>query len=103
MDIFTVKADGSELRNHTRAEDIDLLPLWSPQGDRAAFHTVGRGLMEIEYPQWTVRELVPASPDTSMEVLSWSPDGRYLAFNVGGGTGFCEGAQPETTEVDVLG
>jgi hypothetical protein len=102
MDIFTVKADGSELRRHTRAEDIDLMPLWSPAGDRAVFYTVGRGLMEIAMPQGTVQELVPSSPMTSMGPVGWSPSGRYLAFSVGPGTGYCEGTEPETTEVEVL-
>ncbi len=102
MDVFTVNADGSRLRNYTRAEDVDLTPQWSPAGDRVAFVSVSRGLMEIAMPQGTERQLVAPSPDTSLGLLGWSPDGRYLSFAVGYGTGYCEGAQPETTEVEVL-
>ena len=103
-DIFSVNADGSGLQNHTQSEAFDVQPRWTPDGSGAVFVSYGGGegvVSLVEIPRGEVRELVVTGPGT-IELFAWSPDGKYIVLSVGGGTGFCEATEPQTTEVDIL-
>lgn len=103
-DIFSVEADGTDLRRYTDSGAFDTQPRWAPDGSAAVFVSYGdRGAVVtfLEMRQGEIRELV-AVPASTIELFAWSPDGKYIVFSVDAGTGFCEGAEPQTTEVEVL-
>ena len=107
IDIFTVEADGSNLRNYTRSKDADMFPHWSPDGTRVTFISYSSGgavLALATIPQGEVIDLIPAAPRGTLEPLEagWSPDSRYIVFTPDSGFGWCEGEEPQTTEVEIL-
>jgi Tol biopolymer transport system component len=78
VEIFSVAADGSGLRQLTRNSVQDWMPSWSPSRRRIAF--VRRGAIWVMAADGTrVRRLFPGSEP------SWSPDGTQLAFDGPGG------------------
>jgi TolB protein len=87
-DIYTIRADGSGLRQVTSGPDEDVSPDWSPDRSRIAFErrvAVGedfRGDTVYRHDLYVVnadgselRKLVTAGSGAS-----WSPDGRTIAF-----------------------
>lgn len=110
FDIFTVNADGSGLRNYTSSPEAEVEPALAPASERVAF--VARAEDEetavylLSLVDGTIAELVSAPslsfPAWASLANSWSPDGQYLVFGVGGGRGICEGAAPQTTAIEVL-
>jgi len=86
FDLFTMNADGSDLRQLTTTVDDETTPAWSPDGSKIAYVLV-KNLASGEQE----RRLYLISPDgNDMQELSagveyssdpdWSPDGRYLLF-----------------------
>ena len=70
--------------NFTIAEATDLLPVWSPSGDRIAFssgRTGGRAIYINQRDRFSEKpaEMVQ-DPASSQFVTDWSPDGRILLF-----------------------
>lgn len=105
FDIFTLRSDGTGLRNYTSSPDTDLNPLWAPNGEVAAFVSFGEDAVRLNLAtirDGSVETLFSARPD-EMHPLSWSPDGRFLEFRYGGGHGLCKLRMPQDTEVKVLG
>lgn len=104
-DVFTVRADGSELRNHTRSPELDIDLRVSPDGTQAAFVTYAKDGVRVNLlaiPDGEPHALFSAPLD-HLEMLNWSPDGRFLAFDYNGiGQGLCEGFPPQTTTVELL-
>lgn len=105
FDIFTVQADGTGLTNHTASENLDLWPIWSPDGRDVVHVTYGEDNVML-----VVRSIADGSNETLLSLpfdelapVSWSPDGNYIAFRYGGGRGLCEASQPQVTEVKILG
>jgi Tol biopolymer transport system component len=72
--IYTMRADGSDLRVLTEGEN----PEWAPDGQSIAFHR-DAGIYVMNREGSKQRRLAgPCGPEPC--VLSWSPDGRRLAF-----------------------
>ena len=82
IDIYTVRADGKNLRRLTEHEAADIWPTWHPSGQKLAFATNRDGNFEI-YTMTAQGNVganltADAAPDTEP---SWSPDGRKIAFS----------------------
>ena len=84
LDIYTMRADGSELTNLTNNPAGDMDPVWSPDGKRIAFLSddrSGSGSLQIYSmnPDGTDLIRLTNTPDTEWWAgLDWSPDGQYL-------------------------
>jgi TolB protein len=75
-DIFTVEADGTGLRQWTSAEEEELDPDWSPDGEQVVFEVYGR-----RHGFSTLRLVDGAQPvfkATAGDFAHWSPDGRTI-------------------------
>jgi TolB protein len=86
-EIFTVDADGQNLKRLTNHKAIDLSPTWSPDGSRIAFVSDRTGSPQIYVMNsdgsGQRRLTFDGSYNTSP---AWSPDGRWIAYEtrVGG-------------------
>ena len=84
-DLFVVRPDGTGLRQLTGDRFKDRQPRWSPDGTRIAFYSNRGGSYEI----WTIRadgsglERATAHPGARAYHPIWSPDGRWLACDLG--------------------
>jgi len=87
-DVYVMRVDGSGLRKLTDDEAKDRNPVWSPDGQQAAFYSNRSGFYEI----WTVnrdgsglrRRTATASDKTERGTLLfpvWSPDGHAIALS----------------------
>ena len=78
--IFTVRPDGSGLRQLTPEGEFDGNPVWSPDGRQILFgHEDDIHVMNGDGSGR--RRLVAGQPETGS--YSWSPDGRMIAFTQG--------------------
>ncbi|HEY6571325.1 MAG TPA: hypothetical protein VIZ22_13605 [Candidatus Limnocylindrales bacterium] len=90
-DLYTVRADGTDLRRLTNAANtsgFDQAPLWSRDGSRIVFHNyqgakdsvvvidAGGGNRTTLWTSVTFRDAYCAEHDD----FSWSPDGQTVAF-----------------------
>ena len=82
-DVFTMSADGAEVRNLGKPGWGDKRAAWSPDGTQIAFDSWHAGVTEFDI--WVMnadgsgKRQVTTSPlrDT---MPAWSPDGRWIAF-----------------------
>ena len=82
IDVYSVNADGKNLRRLTEHEAEDSWPTWHPSGQKLAFASKRDGNFEI-YTMTNQGNVganltADAAPDTEP---SWSPDGRKIAFS----------------------
>ena len=90
-DLYTVRADGADLRQLTSdadAGDLNAAPVWSPDGTRIAFRSYHERHNSVEVMDaaganrttlWT--SSAPRDPFCAEhDDLAWSPDGQTVAF-----------------------
>jgi Tol biopolymer transport system component len=94
VDLYTVNADGSRLRRLTHDRVTEASPVWSPDGKAIAYKTTAivKGATFMKNALFTIasrggkrRMLVSSAALAAHGIkdfydLSWSPDGRRLAF-----------------------
>lgn len=76
-DVFSVNADGSDVRQVTKAAEHEFDPTWSPDGGRIAFR--------VDQPSSADIYLINADGTDSHKLVtglspSWSPDGKRIAY-----------------------
>jgi Tol biopolymer transport system component/predicted Ser/Thr protein kinase len=82
--VYTVRADGSDLKSLDHSPDNVLYPVWSPSGDRIAYSVVerpARTLISRFPPDDRAPEALPPLPGKGENFLPthWSPDGSRIA------------------------
>ncbi len=95
-DIYTVQADGTNLRRLTSGPGMSSGPVWSPDGRRIAFRTwqTGTASLVVMDAGGGDRKTLATNQETSNDCmdqwnLAWSPDGKRLLFPTRDG---CTGA-----------
>ena len=81
VDLFTINADGTELRNLTNIAKHTTQPSWSPDGARIVYvrsDADSRDIHVINADGSGNRQLTGGMEDESDPV--WSPDGEWIAF-----------------------
>lgn len=81
--LWLVSADGADHRPLTTGNVDENSPRWSPTGDRLAYVSTTDGTSQI-YVRWMDTGEVArlAQLTTSPSGLSWSPNGRHIAFSM---------------------
>jgi Tol biopolymer transport system component len=87
-EIYTVRPDGSDLRNLTQDRGWDVSPAWSPDGTQVAFFSDRDRYPELYVMRADgsdVRKLTDDNNPTNTQASGapvWSPDGTWLAYVV---------------------
>ena len=80
-DIYTVAADGSDLRRLTSDPADDVEPVWSPDGRRLAFASRRDGFWNLYVLQLPTESLTKLTNHHHYDgAPAWSPDGEQIAF-----------------------
>jgi Tol biopolymer transport system component len=77
--LYTLRAAGARPRQLTR-EVATQPPVWSPDGGLIAFVNVTEDAVQALRPDGTERRTLARLPGAEIHDLSWSPDGRHIAF-----------------------
>jgi len=91
FDIYTVKADGSQLTRITDHPAPDVEPSWSPRGDEIAFirqQGAASEIFVIGADGSAPRSIAPVRPTSWTYGPTWSPRGDQIVFTSGGGSLF---------------
>jgi TolB protein len=81
-DLFSMRQDGSDLKQLTAAEGRDTSPNWSPDAQRIAFTTERDGNFEIYVIDAEGRDPTRLTRTTAYEWSPiWSPDGQWLPLH----------------------
>ncbi len=78
--IYTITADGAELRSVSDSPGQDEGPSWSPDGRQIAFRSVREGMPELYLINADGSGLRRLAPGMGIGELAWSPDGRRIAI-----------------------
>jgi Tol biopolymer transport system component len=85
-DIYTVRADGTDLRQLTSGPDVESLPVFSPDGERIAYRLKQNGSDSVAIMDGgggSRKTLFSVSqPGCLGTQLGWSPDGSSIVFSV---------------------
>ena len=81
--IWSVDADGSNHRPLLSGADSYASPRWAPDGSRLAYVSSVDGRGPELYVRWmdTGQTALLSNLENSPRGLSWSPDGKYIAFS----------------------
>jgi Tol biopolymer transport system component len=80
-DIYTIRADGSEMTNITNNPANDYSPLWSPDGERIGFISERNGNTGIFIMDPDSSNLTQLTDNPGYDgFFSWSPDGTKIAY-----------------------
>ena len=81
--LWMINNDGTEHRPLTTGNQNDTSPRWSPQGDRIAYLSKEEDDTQI-YARWVDTGQTAKLTNLTREPsgLSWSADGRYIAFSM---------------------
>jgi Tol biopolymer transport system component len=103
VDVWTMRADGTDKRRITVTTDYDTEPTWSPDGQRIAFRrsstALGSDLAVVDAAGGDVVRFVQPGDAVAP---SWSPDGRLIAFAMhplGGGSPQIYTMRPDGTQI----
>lgn len=92
LDIFTVTADGTNIKRLTRDGAPDYSPRWSPDGRRIAFVSERDGDQDVYVMDADGSDQIDVSRDRWPDDFpAWSPDGRLIAY-----VAYLDGADPLT-------
>lgn len=84
LDIYTMRADGSELSNLTENPALDVNPFWSPDGKQIAFLSDRSGYTQVytmNADGSDVFQVTDSETDHEFgDTTPWSPDGSTLLF-----------------------
>ncbi|MDG1708426.1 MAG: S9 family peptidase [Emcibacteraceae bacterium] len=80
--LWSVKSDGSENRPLLSSRDNFSSPRWSPDGSKLAYLSATEGSNQI-YLRWhdSGQTALLSNLTVSPSNITWSPDGKWIAFN----------------------
>lgn len=79
IDIWTMRADGSDVRQLTDSDVNDYSPSWSPDGERIVWNH-GGSLWIMNSDGSDAQPLLERDPPTAHASPDWSPDGEQILF-----------------------
>ena len=81
--LFSSRGDGSDVRRLTPEGAPFTFPAWSPDGARIAYTTLvdGREQIFVANADGSDAQMALEMPNTRARAVSWSPDGRAIAFS----------------------
>ncbi|NOT09083.1 MAG: hypothetical protein HOP28_12860 [Gemmatimonadales bacterium] len=85
LDVYVMKADGSDVRQLTNTPEMDYQPAWSPDGRRIVFVSIPAGGgqkhdVHMMNADGSGRAPVMQTPDAEEMAPNFGPGGRQIAF-----------------------